>query len=165
MIRFTLGLAVVFITVVLGGYMWFNNKSLILAKTDGLYRAQQERDEALNLKGKIRNIRKLSLVRGDDQKLTLERMLDIGNPGMELRFVGQAQSAGDAGLLRHTFRISGPATFDESLSVVKRMAQMPGFNMYKYCFACSRAPKGTPASRKMVDIEGYLYVYDPNTFY
>lgn len=165
MIRFTLGLALFCLTLILGGYMYLNNKGLYTAKEAGLIAAQNQRDEAKNLQTKIRNIRKLSLVKGDDQKLTLERMLDIGSPGLQLQFVGQAKSAGNQGLLRHTFRINGPATFGESQTVLQRMATLPGFNVYKYCYACSRPPKGTPANRKMVDIEGYLYVYDPNTFY
>lgn len=165
MIKFTLGLSIFCLSIILGGYMYMENKSLYQAKEDGLYVAQQERDEARSLQGKIQNIRKLSLVRGDDQKLTIERMLDIGAPGMELRFVGQAKSSGNQGLLRHTFRISGPATFEESEAVLSKMAQLPGFTIYKYCYGCSRPPKGTPKARRMIDMEGYLYVYDPNTFY
>lgn len=165
MIRFTLGLSLICLTFILGGYMWLQNRDLVQARQDGLYRLMQERDDAQDLQRRISSIKKLSLVRGDDQKLTLERMLDIGTPGMELRFIGQAQGSAERGLLRHTFRISGPATFGEAQSVLERMASLPGFTSYKFCYACARAPKGTPQNRKMVDIEGYLYVYDPNTFY
>lgn len=165
MLRFTFGLAIVCMTVIFGGYLWFGNNSLLEAKKNGVYAAEQKRDEALGLQTKIRQIRKLSLVRGDDQKLTLERMLDIGAPGLQLRFVGQAKTSGNQGLIRHTFRVNGPATFAESHAMLAKMSSLPGFSVYKYCYACSRSPKGTPANRKMVNVEGYLYVYDPNTFY
>ena len=163
MMRFTIGLAVMVFTLIIGGYQYFENNSLLEAKKTGLRDVQQRLEEALSLQQRVKNIRKVSMLMGDDQKFTLERLLNIGAPGMELRFVGQPRYAGgNRALFRHTFRINGPATFEDSVKVLAQMATLPGFAPYKYCFACSNVPKGTPENLEMIQIEGYLYVYDAN---
>lgn len=162
MIRFTLGLALLIFTLIIGFYVYLDNKSIIAAKQAGLRDIENQLVEAQNLQERIRNIRNISMGMGSDQKFTLERQLDIGAPGMEFRFIGQPRYAsGSRALFRHTFRINGPATFTDSVNVLKKMAQIPGFAPYKYCFDCISAPKGTPERLSMIQIEGYLYVYDP----
>jgi hypothetical protein len=163
MMRFTIGLAIIVFTLMIGGYQYFDNKGLIEAKERGLRETEQRLQEARDLQRRVKSIRKVSMLMGDDQKFTLERMLNIGAPGMELRFVGQPRYAGgNRALFRHTFRITGPATFESSVTVLQTMAGLPGFAPYKYCYACSNTPKGTPEHLRMVQIEGYLYVYDAN---
>lgn len=162
MIRFTIGLALLIFTIIIGSYMYMDNKNIIAAKKAGLRDIENQLAQARDLQKRIRNIRNISMEMGDDQKFTLERQLDIGAPGMELRFIGQPRYAsGSRALFRHTFRINGPATFADSVSVMKKMARIPGFAPYKYCFDCINAPKGTPENQSMIQIEGYLYVYDP----
>ncbi|MDD9911613.1 MAG: hypothetical protein OXR68_05450 [Alphaproteobacteria bacterium] len=163
MMRFTLGLALIVFTVIIGLYQYLENADLLAAKERGLLEVHERLDNAKNLQARVKNIRKVSMLMGDDQKFTLERLLDIGAPGMELRFVGQPRYAGgNRALFRHTFRITGPATFANSTKVLEKMASLPGFAPYKYCLGCSNPPKGSPEHLKMVQIEGYLYVYDPN---
>lgn len=163
MMRFTLGMAICCFAFIIGAYLYFENEDLLTVKTRGLRDVEEERDAGKNLQNRIRNIRKISMVQGDDQKFTIERLLDIGAPGMELRFVGQPRTSGSSrALYRHTFRIQGPTTYGDTLEVLQKMANLPGFTVYKYCFACSKPPKGTPEEYQMVQIEGYLYVYDPN---
>ena len=161
MIRFTLGLAIIVFTLIITVIQYLNNSELLFAKERGLAEVQMRLNDAKDLQTRVKNIRNISMPMGDDQKFTLERKLEIGAPGMELRFVGQPRYAGgNRALFRHTFRITGPATFEDSVKALERMNKLPGFALYKYCFACSNTPKGTPDNLKMVQIEGYLYVYN-----
>lgn len=163
MMRFTIGLALIVFTLMIGGYQYMDNQSLIEAKQKGLRDVKGQLEDALALQSRIQNIRKVSMLMGDDQKFTLERMLDIGAPGLELRIIGQPRYAGgNRALFRHTFRIAGPADFADGMAVLQKMSNLPGFAPYQYCFGCTNTPKGTPASQRMVQIEGYLYVYDAN---
>ncbi len=163
MMRFTLGLAIIVFTLIIGAYQYTQNGELLETKRHGLHEIESRLDDAILLQGRVKNVRKVSMTMGDDQKFTLERMLMIGAPGMELRFVGQPRYAGgNRALFRHTFRISGPASFMDSVNVLKQMTTLKGFAPYKYCYACTKTPKDTPKNLKMVQIEGYLYVYDPN---
>ena len=166
MMRFTIGLIIFFLSLIWGLYTYYANEDLLLVKQAGLEEAEAKRDEGQNLQQRIRAIRKISMVTGDDQKFTIERLLDIGAPGMEFKFVGQPRTfGGNKALYRHTWRIAGVATYIESQELARKLATLPGFVPYKYCFGCALAPKGSAANAKMVQIEGYLYVYDPNTFY
>ena len=163
MMRFTFGLAILVFTVIIGLYQYFENTSLIEAKERGLRDVKQRLDDALTLQERVKNVRNISMLEGDDQKFPLERALNIGEPGMQLRFVGQARYAGsNRGLFRHTFRITGPATFEDTVQVLQTMSGIKGFAPYKYCIGCANTPKGTPDGFRMVQIEGYLYVYDAN---
>lgn len=166
MMKFTAGLAILLLAAIWGIYAYNQNSDMYAIKQAGLEEAQGRRDEGKNLQGRIRDIRKNSMVAGDDQKFTVERLLGIGAPRMEWKFVGQPRVYGNnKALYRHTFRIAGPATYAESQELMRKLATLPGFVPYRYCFGCALAPKGTPPNVKMVQVEGYLYVYDPNTFY
>lgn len=166
MIRFTIGIALLCFTAIIGSYVYFDKVDMLEIKQSGLRDVQSRRDQGKQLQTRIKTIRKTSMVQGDDQKFTIERLLDIGAPGMELRFVGQPRTlGGNKALYRHTFRINGPATFMETQKLVEKLSKLPGFTTYKYCYGCTKVRKGTPENMKMIQIEGYLYVYDPNTLY
>ncbi len=163
MMRFTIGLAIFAFTLIIGTYMYFDKVDLITVKERGLREVMEDRDSGRQLKTRIKKIRKLSMVMGDDRKFTIERTLGIGAPGLELRFIGQPRyTGGNRALYRHTFRISGPAHFAEAMSTLRKLSALPGFSLYQFCYACTKPPKGTDKNLKMIQIEGYLYVYDPN---
>ncbi|HEX2859495.1 MAG TPA: hypothetical protein VHP58_04800 [Alphaproteobacteria bacterium] len=166
MIRFAAGLALMVLTLIIGTWQWFDQASQYQAKKAGLEDAVAKREEGLDLNLRIKKVRAQSMASGDDQKFTIERLLDIGAPGMEWRFVGQPRiTGGTRTLYRHTFRIVGPSTFAKSQELMRRLVTLPGFVPYRFCYACGLAPKGTPSDQRMVQIEGYLYVYDPSTLY
>ena len=166
MIKFSAGLAIIIFTFILGIYFYAQQNNMFETKSAGLEEALNKRKEGKDLQQRMRAIRARSMVAGDDQKFTVERLLDIGAPGMEWRFVGQPRQYGsNKALYRHTFRISGPATYTDSQEVLRKLVILPGFVPYRYCYACALVPKGTPPDQRNVQIEGYLYVYDPNTFY
>lgn len=166
MMRFTLGLILLALTLIWGLYQHSANSDLLMIKQAGLDEATGQRAEGQSLQERIRVVRKMSMVAGDDQKFTIERLLDIGSPGLEFKFVGQPRVFGsNKALYRHTWRIAGPATYGDSQELVRKLATLPGFVPYKYCFGCALPPKDSAPNVKMVQVEGYLYVYDPNTFY
>lgn len=166
MIRFSIGMAILVFTAILGIYRFSDLSGRYHDQTLALEEAEAKRTEGKDLSERIRLIRRLSVTTTDAQKFNIERMLDIGNPGMEWRFVGQPLVRGvNRSLYRYTFRISGPTTYAESQDLLQRMNQLPGFVPYRYCYACTQNPRGAPDNLRTVQIEGYLYAYDPNTLY
>jgi hypothetical protein len=166
MIRFAAGLAIIVFTAILGIYKYLDIASDANSRQAALYDALDKRDQGKNLQQRIREIRRISALNDDAKKLDIERLLNIGAPGMEWRFVGQPLTRGsNKALYRYTFRIAGPSTYNDSQDLLERMNQLPGFVTYRYCFACTEAPRGTAPGLSMVQIEGYYYAYDPATFY
>lgn len=166
MIRFAAGLAIIIFAAILGIYKYLGNSSDFESRSYALEDALSKRDAGKDLQQRIRVIRKISLLNEDAQKFNIERMLDIGAPRLEWKFVGQPTIRGNnKALFRYTFRITGPATFAETNALLARMTQLPGFVPYRYCFACSATPRGTPPELSMVQIEGYVYAYDSATLY
>jgi hypothetical protein len=164
MMRFTIGLILLAFTAVVGGYQLFSNYELIQVRERGVQDLSRKLDQNQRLIGRLQKVREQTMRRGQDQKFTIERMLGIGEPGLGFTFVGQPQKAGGSNAFYyHTYRISGPATFDEAYELLKKLAKRPGFSVYKFCFGCTRKPRGSPKNTNMVQIEGYLYVYDPKT--
>lgn len=163
MIRFAAGLAIIFFTLIVGSYFVYQQKGIFESRQFALEDALSKRDEGKDLQKRIRDLRNRSMVAGDDQKFTIERRLDIGAPGMEWRFVGQPRLFGNnRALYRYTFRINGPATYDKAQALLRKLVTNPGYVPYRFCFACAQPPRGTAPNLRMVQIEGYLYVYDPN---
>jgi hypothetical protein len=166
MIRFAAGLAIIIFAAIMGIYKYMENNSDYESRTAALSDAMDKRDAGKDLQKRIVVIRKTGLEMQTVQKFDLERMLDIGAPRLELRIIGQPLIRGsNKALARYVFRITGPATFAETNALMARMTTLPGFIPYRYCFACSAPPRGTPPELSMVTIEGYLYGFDKDTLY
>lgn len=166
MIRFAVGVGMVIFALIFGAYRFFDLSSRYEDLSVALEDAYGKRDEGKDLVQRIREIKKIGMVVEDAQKFNIERLLDIGAPGMEWRFVGQPLIRGNnRALYRYTYRISGPTTYADSQALLERMNQLPGFVVYRYCFNCIQPARGTPENLKMVQIEGYLYGYDAATLY
>lgn len=166
MIRFSAGLAIIIFSAILGIYKYMGNASDFENRSAALEDALSKRDAGKDLQQRISVIRKMGLESQSVQKFDLERMLDIGAPRLELRIIGQPLIRGsNKALMRYVYRVTGPATFAEANNVVLRMTQLPGFVPYRFCFACSAPPRGTPPDLSMIQIEGYLYGFDKDTLY
>ena len=163
MMKFTLGLAILAFTLIVGSYQYFENEDLILRKEQGLKEAERKRDRYIRIKEASKQIPELSIIRGDDKKNTIERLLKLRDKGMTFSFLGQANRQ-DAylGLIRHTYKIEGPATYMEVLEVLDAMDALPGFVNYRVCYGCAASNRKMDDNEHMVNIEGYLYAYDPN---
>lgn len=164
MIKFAVGLAIIVFTFIMGIYRYMDLSTQAEDRAIALEDALSKRDEGKNLSKRINKIRRTSIVTDDAEKFKIERLLDIGNPGMEWRFVGQPLVRGsNKALYRYTFRVSGPSTFAESQALLQRMNKLPGFVVYRYCFACTQTPRNTAEELRMVQIEGFMYAYDAKT--
>ncbi len=166
MIRFSAGLAIIIFTAILGLYKYFDNVAMIDSRTYALEDALEKRDAGKNLQVRIAEIRRISQDIRFVQKNELERALDIGAPRLDLRIIGQPLIRGNnKALARYTYRISGPSTYPEAQAVLERMTRLPGYVPYSFCFGCTATPRGAPPELSMVQIEGYIYAYDKDTFY
>lgn len=165
MMKFTIGLAIIAFTLIVGGYKYTENADLVAIKETGLRQVIGRKDAANKLLARYEEIKKKSIKTGDDQKFTIERTLNIGEGGLEFKFLGQSSNEDGDALYNHTFRISGPANFAELMRVTQQLSTLPGFSVYRVCYACDKPKKKQKLKdgQHMVTIEGYLYVYDPNT--
>ncbi|MAF31362.1 MAG: hypothetical protein VXY83_04670 [Pseudomonadota bacterium] len=166
MMKFTLGIAILVFTAIVGSYKYMENEDLIVAKKRGLIEAKDKLDRYQRIEQRSKQIPKFAVVRGDDKKNIIERLLEIGEPGLKFNFIGQARRQ-DAhlGIIRHTFKITGPATFNETQELLKKMQtlpSLPGFVIYNLCFGCGATNEQLAEDQHMINIEGYLYAYDPN---
>jgi hypothetical protein len=165
MIRFTAGLAILLFSCIVGIYQYTRMSSDYAEREAALYDAEDKRDQGKNIQDRINAVRKLSLINNDAQKFNIERLLDIGAPRLEWRFQGQPLIRGNRALYRYTFRVMGPSTHAEGQELLARMNSLPGFVPYRYCLNCTAVPRATPEDLRMVQIEGYLYAYDPGTLF
>jgi len=163
MMKFTLGLAILAFTLIVGTYTYFENEDLIERKKRGLIETTNKRDRFIRIKEASKQIPSMAMVRGDDKKNAIERRLNLRDKGLTFSFIGQANRQ-DAylGLIRHTYKIEGPATFEEVLAVLKSMEDISGFVNYRVCYGCAVSNRKMDENEHMVNIEGYLYAYDPN---
>lgn len=161
MIKFTLGLAIIAFTLIVGAYKYFENNDLISARERGLRSAQKRLEESANLAAELTSIKDYAMPSGEDQKFNIERMLGIGAPGMEFTFLGQSRVTGAEAVYRHNYKISGMSTFTELMALLEDIISRPGFTITKICFACGRSAQSDETNTYFVIIEGLLYVYDP----
>lgn len=163
MMKFTLGIAILVFTLIVGSYEYMDNETLIAAKQRGLKEAEAKRDRYNRIERRSKQVSQFAIPRGEDKKNTIERLLNIGEPGLKFSFIGQARrETAHLGIIRHTFKISGPATFAEASKVIADLHERPGFVVYRTCFDCGFSKKELAENQHIVNIEGYLYAYDPN---
>lgn len=165
MMKFTIGIALLAFTLIVGGYRFSNNMELISSRENSVQSAQDTFQRSQQLKQSVKGINKRAIPIQDSQKSSIERMLAIGQPGPSFTYVGQpVYGSGDRSFYKYTYRIKGPATFEKAMAIVNLISENKGFTISKFCFACGRLPRNTDESLKMVDIEGDVYIYDPKAF-
>lgn len=163
MMKFTLGIAILVFTLIVGSYEYFDNEELISAKQRGLAEAKAKQQRFERIENRSKQISNFAIPRGEDKKNTIERQLGIGEPGLKFSFIGQARrETAHLGIIRHTFKIEGPATFAQAIKVLNDLHDRPGYVIYDTCFNCSFAKRDLPQNQHLIKIEGYLYAYDPN---
>jgi hypothetical protein len=161
--KFTLGLAIIAFTMIVGSYQFIENNDLIATREFGLKDAMVRRDDHRLLKSKVEGIRKIGMIEGKDQKFNIERMLNIGSPGLEFNFIGQGRNPNSTeAIYRHSFRITGPTDFASTMRILRELSTQSGFVVNKICYACQRSRKALPDGKVIIQIEGFLYVYNPN---
>ncbi len=162
MMQFTLGLAIIAFTLIVGSYQYFENDDLIKSRKYALEEAINRRTEMQRLKLKVAGIKNISMETGNDQKFSIEKMLNIGAPNLEFNFIGQGKSSNNSGVIyRHSFRIKGPASFSETMDILRKLSKQKGFVVSRVCYSCQKSRKELPNGKVIVQIEGFLYVYNP----
>ena len=164
MMKFTIGLALLIFTIIVGSYEYADNEDLMRAKERGLEEMQAKKERYLRIEQRSKQISEFSIPRGEDKKNTLEKMLEIGEPHFKFSFIGQARrDTAHLGIIRHTFRIEGPATFEDTLTLLEKLRDKPGFVVTRTCFNCKyNKSQKIETGQYITTIEGYLYAYDPN---
>lgn len=166
MMRFTVGLSILIFTIIVGAYQFFQNKQTVTQRERGFVSVQQKLRQNQQLVESMKLVRERAMERGSDQKFTIERLIGIGEPGLSFEFVGRPTTSGsvdDRTFYRHTYRITGVSDFNSALVALKKLTQTSGFTVNKFCMNCTRTPRNAPTGFKTVQIEGYLYVYDPKS--
>ena len=161
MIRFTAGIALLIFSLLYGGYQFFSNRTTMNDLQMALQESLDKRDQGKDLQERLRSVRRISLVNEDAPKFNLERVLEIGAPRLEWRFLCHPMILRNRAMYRYSFRVSGPSSAEEVARVLAKMNTLPGFVPTRYCLNCSQPPRGTDSSLRMVIIEGFLYAYDP----
>lgn len=163
MMKFTLGLAIIAFTMIVGSYQYLENVELISSRELGLKDAINRRTELQDLKQRVEGIKELGMIEGKDQKFNIERLLNIGTPGLEFSFIGQGRNPNSVeAIYHHSFRIAGPTDFATTMRVLRELSTKPGFIVSKICYSCQKSRKALPEGTVMIQIEGFLYVYNPS---
>ena len=163
MIKFTIGIAILAFTSIVGSFQYFENIDEIIIKERALVEAKEKRDRYQTIEDRAKKVRKISLAKGEDKKNTIERMLNIGAPGLTFEFIGQSkQNQGVDAIYNHNFRIEGPAEFTTLMETLKTLRETPGFVVSKVCYGCKSGRKAKmEEGQHHAIIEGQIYVYDP----
>lgn len=163
MMKFTIGIAILAFTTIVGTYQYFENVDLIAVKERGLAEAQKKKERYVKIENRAKKVRNTAIAKGEDKKNTIERLLEIGSPGLTFEFVGQSkQNQGVDAIYRHNWRIEGPSSFENLMAVLSKVRGTNGFVITKVCYGCKSSRKTKmDAGEHHAIIEGQLYVYDP----
>lgn len=160
--QFTIGLCLLCFTAIVGSYQFFENQEIIASKQRGISTAERKLRSALQTFERLQQIKQKAMVQGQDQKFTIERAMGIGTPGLQFHFLGQPKYNGqDQSFYRYLYRIKGPGQFATMQRVLKYLSTNPGYTVHKICFGCNRPPRDAEEGVQDIQIEGYLYVYNP----
>jgi hypothetical protein len=166
MLKFTFGLILLAFSTIVGGFRYLENRTLITNQERQYEQAVRDKQEAGRMAKKIEAIKELTLRRGEDQRLNLERTIGLP-PNIEFRFTSEADpnSPENQYFYRHNFEITGMTDFYTGLRLLNRLENMTGFVVYSACFACLSPPMGTEGAEneRMFQIKGLVYVYNPET--
>lgn len=162
MIKFTLGIAIIAFSTIVGLFQYFENVDMIEVKERSLAQSISKKDMYQRIERRAQGLIETSMLRGEDKKNKIERLLNIGEPNLTFEFVGQGQNVQSVdALYRHNFKIEGPSDFKGLMDTLKALNATPGFVVYKVCQGCSKSRKTYEAGQHSTLIEGHLYVYDP----
>lgn len=162
MMKFTLGIAILAFTLIVGTYQHFENIDMIAIKERALKEAEKKKRKYQGIESRSKLVSRMAIAKGEDKKNTIERLLGIGEPNLSFEFIGQSkQIQGVDSIYKHSYRIEGPTNFDDLMKTVKSLRSIPGFIVNKVCYGCGSSRKKFKEGEHPVIIEGQLYVYDP----
>jgi len=164
MVQFTIGLILIAISLIFGGVQFLENNTILQVQQKQLDQARSDKEAAGRFAKKIETIKEVTLRKGEDQKLNIERAIALPQR-LEFRYTSEADanSPENQYFYRHNFEIAGITNFYTGLQLINKLENMNGFVIYSACFGCLTPPSGTePAeNEKMIQIKGTVYVYNP----
>jgi hypothetical protein len=164
MFQFTLGLVLMAFSIIVGGFQYMENNAAVDAQRKKLDQAIRDKKEAGRFSKKIDIIKEITLRKGEDQKLNIERAIELPR-NLEFRYTSEADpnSPENKFFYRHNFEIAGLTNFVTGVQLINKLENMNGFVIYSACFGCLSLPAGVipDPSEKMIQIKGIVYVYNP----
>lgn len=163
MIRFSLGLSLAILSIMIGAVQFFENQSALQTAEDSLRRTQRQVAEMGQFNQRVNQIKKSVLVQGEDQKSRIERQLGLSETQLSFKFLSNVRPNDPANqfFYRHEFEITGLATYFETIKLLNQMESGPGFILNHVCFRCSLPGLQEDENRYPIRIRGYIYVYNP----
>lgn len=163
MIRFSLGLSLAVLAIIIGVVQFFENQDSLVSAQDSLRRTQRQVAEMGQFTQRVQQIKQVVLVQGEDQKSKIERNLGLSNTELDFKFLSNVKPNDPANqfFYRHEYEVSGLASFFETIKLLNQMESSPGFIINSICFRCNLPGKTQKDNKYPVRIRGYIYVYNP----
>lgn len=163
MIRFSLGLSLAVLAIIIGVVQFFENKDALVSAHDSLRRTQRQVAEMGQFNQRVEQIKRVVLPQGEDQKSKIERQLGLSGTGLEFKFLSNVKPNDPANqfFYRHEYEVSGIASFFETIKLLNLMETSPGFIINSICFRCNIPGKTEKDNKYPVRIRGYIYVFNP----
>ena len=163
MVRFSLGLSLLVLAIIIGVVQYFENIDAHQRAEDSLRRTRQQVAEMGQFNRRVEQAKRIVMVQGEDQKSKLERLLGLGDKRLEFKFISNVQPNDPANqfFYRHEYEVSGAATYFETIKLLNLMETTPGFIITSICFRCAIPGVNPTGNVYPVRIRGYIYVYNP----
>lgn len=167
MIQFAIGLILIAMSAIVGTYQYSQTTDRTASETARYHRLEQQKREVANIKQRLENTKKELVKQGDDQRASIEKTLNLADSQMQFKYVTMANlnDPSNRYFYRHEFQITGPSTFYDALKLIDKLENTKGVVLYSACMACIIPDQRTQLKedQHMVQIKGYLYVYNPAT--
>ena len=163
MIRFSLGLSLAVLAIIIGAVQFFENKDALASAEESLRRTQRQVAEMGQFNQRVEQIKRVVLPQGEDQKSKIERQLGLSATELTFKFLSNVKPNDPANqfFYRHEFEITGIASYFETIKLLNQMESSPGFILNQICFRCNIPGQTEKDNKYPVRIRGYIYVYNP----
>ena len=163
MIRFSLGLSLLVLSVFIGVVQYFENKEALFRAEDSLRRTQKQVAEMGQFNKRVEQVKRVVMIQGEDQKSKLERLLGLSETKLGFKFLSNVKPNDPANqfFYRHEFEVAGAATYFDIVKLINQMESTPGFIINSICFRCNIPGVNPSGNMYTVRIRGYIYVYNP----
>jgi hypothetical protein len=164
MIKFSIGVALLTFSVIVGVYEYFEKTAEIGRNRVALQQTLSQRDQVSQISQRIEAIKRVTLARGQDQKSNIEKILQIDQgSGIEFRYINEASpdDPANAYFYRHTFEITGVMDFIGGVKLLNRLENIPGLVVYSVCANCTKPTDAAQLEKGIIfQIKGFAYVYN-----
>ncbi len=164
MIKFPLGLSLLILSIIIGSFQFFEDKDALYKSQQMFKHMQSQIDEMKHLEKRKAKIDNLVMRTGDDQKANIERTLELGGTSLSFRFSSNIKPDAPANrfFYIHEFNIRGNASYFETIKLMQKMENTPGFIITHICFKCGLSGVAKEEGKYPILIRGLIYVSNPD---